>query len=46
MQEIVVYAVIALAVIYVVRRFSGGARRRKRGSKPDVPLSRLKRKKR
>jgi hypothetical protein len=44
-QEIAVYVVIALAVLYVVRRFFGPRRRPKRSSKPDVPLSRLKRKK-
>jgi hypothetical protein len=43
-QEIAVYLVLGLALIYVIRRFRG-PRPPRRGSKPDVPLSRLRKKK-
>jgi multisubunit Na+/H+ antiporter MnhE subunit len=43
-QELVVYLVVGLAVLYVLRRFLG-KRRPKPSKKPDVPLSRLTRKK-
>jgi hypothetical protein len=44
LQEIAVYVVIGLALVYVIRRFKG-PRPPKRGSKPDVPISRLTKKK-
>lgn len=43
-QEIMAGLVVALACVYVIRKFRGKKSRRHRPGGPDVPLSRLTRK--
>jgi len=45
-QDLVVYLVVALAVLYVVRKFRRRRPPRRNDRKPDVPLSSLTRRKR